>query len=214
MLLTSTEEMGHPKTEGVENVEVESSLINKYKYLLFSVIIITGASCIILTIYKSIYEDGFLIGAKELSIYTMVFNTIVLFTAGLTMSLSFESFKNKSFPLYGFLHKITVLLVVVFIANRFMEYTTLIDYGLIPGSALMLTKSKGESIFFLLYYITTGVQLLFTIAAMFNIIVVGKIIKHEETTVDNIEKVQKTSGMFCSALIMWLFVSAFIYLII
>jgi len=53
---------------------------------------------------------------------------------------------------------ITIFLGLVFLCNKYIEWSAHIRHGIYPDSPLLLQMSRGKIIFFSLYYVMTGLH--------------------------------------------------------
>jgi cytochrome c oxidase subunit 3 len=125
---------------------------------LFTEIIFFGGLFLVYSVYRTKYALEFHSGAAELSLWMGVANTAVLLTSSLSMALSIAFLKNGRKGLSLFSQGMTVFLGAVFLIIKTLEWYTHIEQGFYPDSLLLPSISRGEVIFFSLYYVMTGLH--------------------------------------------------------
>lgn len=124
---------------------------------LFSEILLFAGLFLLYSVYRSYYPDYFHTGAKELNLYFGFFNTVILLTSSLTMALSVDSFE-KNLKSTRMLLLATIVLGVVFLINKYFEWSAKISHGIYPLSDILSNAPSGLRIFFGLYYAMTGLH--------------------------------------------------------
>ena len=82
----------------------------------------------------------------------------------IAMSVSAIQFGHKKFTL--FLISITILIGLVFLVNKYFEWSVKIGHGLYPGSPILQGFGNGDTLFFGLYFFMTGLHALHIIAGV------------------------------------------------
>jgi len=73
---------------------------------------------------------------------------------------------------------ITIVLGIVFLVNKYFEWSIKFEHGLYPGSPELISLSRGDVMFFGLYFFMTGLHALHLIAGLILIaIVIGGIMR-------------------------------------
>jgi cytochrome c oxidase subunit 3 len=127
---------------------------------LFTEVLLFGTLFIAFGVYFYMFHWQFRAASAHLSIPVGGANTVVLLTSSLTMALSIGALergrKKRSLLLMGF----TLACAAIFCTVKAFEWTGKFEHGLYPGSAVFLDLSKGEEIFFGLYFTMTGLHAL------------------------------------------------------
>jgi len=112
------------------------------------------------------YPAEFHHAGGELNATIGVLNTLVLLTSSLTVVLAIVSLqrgdRKRSLAFLG----TTVLLGLIFLVDKGIEWTGEIRHGLYPNSPHLATLPPGEQVFFGLYYSMTGLHGLHVMAGM------------------------------------------------
>jgi len=65
----------------------------------------------------------------------------------------------------------TMALGLLFLGNKGLEWATKIGHGIYPGSPLLLSRPRGEILFFGLYYVMTGLHGLHVLVGIFVLLI-------------------------------------------
>lgn len=108
--------------------------------------------------YRAAYPEAFHAAAGELNTMMGTVNTIVLLTSSLTMALSIAAVHRANRKLAIMFLALTIILGIVFLANKYVEWGDKIGHGIYPDSSSLLERSYGEILFFGLYFTMTGLH--------------------------------------------------------
>lgn len=112
------------------------------------------------SIYRVSYPAAFLSGSRDMNIVLGAINTAVLLCSSFTMALAVRSSQvGEKRALVGFLI-LTMVLGAVFLSIKFTEYYLHYQHHKFPGASFRSDFSEPgeEQIFFLLYFIMTGLH--------------------------------------------------------
>lgn len=115
-------------------------------------------------IYRTLYPEAFTIAARETELTLGAINTAVLLTSSLTIALAVKV-EQTNRVLSQRLVIATILLGLLFLGIKAVEYAGDIDKGLVPGSGFSLVPAETQ-IFWALYWVMTGVHALHVIGGM------------------------------------------------
>ena len=127
------------------------------------------------------------------------------------MSITALQQKRKilSLSLMGF----TLLVGVIFLVNKYFEWSLKFEHGLYPGSEILVELGKGEVLFFGLYFFMTGLHALHIIAGLVFIgIVFNRVIK-DRITHDNFVHLENAGLYWHLVDVIWIFLFPLFYLI-
>jgi cytochrome c oxidase subunit 3 len=125
---------------------------------LLSEVILFGGLFILYTAYRYKFRGDFHLAAMELNRILGTLNTVILLTSSLTMALSIASIRKDSrASSFGYLAA-TVFLGLLFLGNKYIEWSAKVGHGIYPNSPDLLGRSSGEVLFFGLYYAMTGLH--------------------------------------------------------
>lgn len=125
---------------------------------LFTEVLLFGGSFVLYSVYLHRYTTDFHLAGKELNIYFGSANTIVLLTSSLSMALSITAIQKDDIKKTKIFLIMTIVLASVFLINKYFEWGAKFHHGIYPDSDILLSKPKGQIIFFGLYYLMTGLH--------------------------------------------------------
>jgi len=129
-------------------------------------ILLFGGLFIAYSYMRARYPVEFHHAGAELNATLGVTNTFILLTSSLSMALGIVAMQRGQELWSRILVGCTVLLGLVFLCIKGIEWAAKFHHGLYPDSARILTLPQGERIFFGLYFSMTGLHGLHVIAGM------------------------------------------------
>jgi cytochrome c oxidase subunit 3 len=127
-------------------------------FFLFTEILFFGGMFLLYAIYRYKYEQDFHTGAAEENILLGTINTAILLTSSYTIALAIAAVKRGERLRSSALQFATILMGGAFLAIKVFEWNSKIGIGLYPDSPLLLARGKGETLYFGLYYMMTGLH--------------------------------------------------------
>ena len=180
---------------------------------LLSEIILFGGLFILYSSYRYKNPLDFHLAAWELNRALGTINTMILITSSLFMALSIfliQKGDRRSSAIFLFA---TILLGILFLGIKYIEWTAKIEHGLYPNSPRLLGRGKGEVLFYGLYYSMTGLHGLhvlvglFVLSGMLILMMKGKINENRFIPLEN-------TGLYWHLVdIIWIFLFPLFYLI-
>lgn len=180
---------------------------------LFTELLLFGGLFLIYSVYRFQYGDAFRISAMELNVGVGTLNTIVLLTSSLTVAIAITALQKGNRFLSMVLLLITIALAIVFMMNKYFEWSAKISHGIYPGSEELLNKSNGEILFFGLYYVMTGLHALHVIFGVIILSFMFVFIKRNSVTADNYVKLENAGLYWHLVDLIWIFLFPLFYLI-
>ena len=188
------------------------SKIGMWLFLL-SEILLFGGLFLLYSSYRYKNPLDFHLAAWELNRAFGTINTLILITSSLFVALSIFFIRKGERQLSSLFLFATIFLGVLFLGIKYVEWTTKIGHGLYPNSPRLLGRSKGEVLFFGLYYSMTGLHGLhvlvgiFILSVMLVLTIQGKINQSHFVPLEN-------SGLYWHLVdIIWIFLFPLFYLI-
>jgi len=180
---------------------------------ILSELLLFGGMFILYSAYRYKNPVDFHHASRELEVLLGTLNTIILLTSSLSMAASIAAMQKGQRKLSTYLLIATMALGLLFLVNKGFEWGTKIELGIYPNSPTLLTRSKGEVLFYGLYYVMTGLHGLHVLAGisvlfvMLILILKEKIGKTHFTPLEN-------SGLYWHLVdIIWIFLYPLFYLI-
>ena len=188
------------------------SKIGMWLFLL-SEILLFGGLFILYSTYRYKNPIAFHLAAWELNRVLGTLNTLILLTSSLTMALSIYFIQKGNRKGSASFLMATIFLGFLFLIIKYAEWTAKIEHGIYPNSPRLLGRSKGEILFYGLYYSMTGLHGLHVVvgilvlSAMLFLMMKGKINENRFIPLEN-------SGLYWHLVdIIWIFLFPLFYLI-
>jgi cytochrome c oxidase subunit 3 len=188
------------------------SKIGMWLFLL-SEILLFGGLFILYSMYRYKNPIEFHLAAWELNRVLGTLNTLILLTSSLTMVLSISSIQKGNRRESASFLMATIFLGLLFLIIKYAEWTAKIEHGIYPNSPRLLGRSKGEILFYGLYYSMTGLHGLHVVVGILVLSVMlfltmkGKINENRFIPLEN-------SGLYWHLVdIIWIFLFPLFYLI-
>ena len=195
-----------------EHKDYIGSKIGMWIFLL-SEVILFGGLFILYAAYRYKFRGDFHLAAMELDKILGTLNTLILLTSSLTMALSIASIRKGLRTSSLSYLAVTVLLGLLFLLNKCVEWSAKAGHGIYPNSPDLLGRSSGEVLFFGLYYAMTGLHGLHVLvgvgilSVMCLFVVKGRIQRTDFILLEN-------SGLYWHLVdIIWIFLFPLFYLI-
>jgi cytochrome c oxidase subunit 3 len=180
---------------------------------ILSELIFFGGMFILYAVHRYKNPADFHHASKELDVILGTLNTMILLTSSLSVAVSITAIQKGQRKLSIYLLMATMALGLLFLVNKGFEWETKIEHGIYPNSPALLARSKGEILFFGLYYVMTGLHGLHVLvgvcvlSVMLILIVKGKLNQMRFTPLEN-------SGLYWHLVdIIWIFLYPLFYLI-
>ena len=141
----------------VEHQDYQGAKLGMWLFL-FSELVLFGGIFLLYAVYLHRFPEDFIQAGKQLDFTFGTINTMVLITSSLTVAMAFSALQQARRRLCLTLLAGTVLGAVVFLVVKGIEWREKFDHGLFPGSAHYQELPPGQSIFYGLYYLTTGLH--------------------------------------------------------
>lgn len=193
-------------------IDSESGKMGMWIFL-FTELFLFGGLFLFYAIQRYQFSADFHHAAIELDTFIGTINTVVLLVSSMTVAMAISAVQkgNSKFAL-GLL-AITLLLALVFMVNKYFEWSHKFHLELYPGSDVMKNLPNGETQFFGLYYMMTGLHAVHVIIGAILLIISmarvksGKINKEKYLLLEN-------SGLYWHLVdLIWIFLFPLLYLV-
>ena len=144
--------MSHP-----EHKDYAGAKLGMWLFL-FTEILLFGGLFLLYAVYLSRYPHEFASGGRELNVIYGTANTMVLLTSSLLVAMAVTAIQQGRRLLTLRLLGGTILCAAIFMGIKYVEWSAKIHHGIYPGSAKLSAGPPGESVFFGLYYLSTGLH--------------------------------------------------------
>jgi len=180
---------------------------------LFTELLLFGGMFLVYAVYRFKFPNLFHLSSLEMNTTIGTINTIILLTSSLTVVLAISALqKGKKIISLVYLG-ITELFGLLFLLNKYFEWSHEFARGNYPGSPILLNKPGGEIIFFGLYFLMTGLHGLHVIIGMVTFAFVILFIIRDKINSEN-NTILENAGLYWHLVdIIWIFLFPLFYLI-
>ena len=168
------------------------------------------------SIYRSEYYDSFVIGSQNLDVFLGGLNTVALITSSVTMAFAVRAAQlGKKNHILIFL-VLTLVLGLVFMVNKYIEYSHKLHDGLIPGYNFLWTgMGDGQTIqlFYGFYFCMTGTHGLHVLIGL--VLIVWLLIRvwQDKFTTEYYAPIENFGLYWHFVDLVWIFLFPLLYLI-
>ena len=145
--------------------DVKGSKIGMWLFL-FTELLLFGGLFLLYAVYRAKNAADFHYAALNLDTAIGAINTLILLTSSLTMVLSIGLLQRRNRRLSLLFLLVTIGCGLVFLVNKYFEWSHKIHHGIYPNSTELLGRTPGENLFYALYFLMTGLHGLHVIAGM------------------------------------------------
>lgn len=125
---------------------------------LYTEIMLFGGLFVLYAAYYNKYTADFIEGGKQLDLFMGAFNTLILLVSSFTIAASITAIRKKARNLSAGLIGFTMMVGLVFLINKYVEWGHKFEVGIYPGSDVLADADSGQILFFGLYYVITGLH--------------------------------------------------------
>jgi cytochrome c oxidase subunit 3 len=181
---------------------------------LFTELILFGGMFLLYAAYLDRYPQDFVVGGHQLDVVLGAVNTVVLLTSSLLAAMAVSAIQRNNRRLAMQLLVGTVLCAAIFIAIKYVEWSTKIQHGIFPGSPKLVAGPPGESVFFSLYYLTTGIHGLHVLIGATLLTWVTLKVKRDAVHSDDYVLLENSALYWHLVDLIWIFIFPLYYLIL
>lgn len=181
---------------------------------LYTEIILFGGLFVLYAVYFSTHTHDFIEGGKELNRLFGVINTLILLISsfGVAAAITAVQKEQKNRALAGLV--LSLVCGLVFLINKYFEWSAKIHHGIFPNSERLLDGPPGESIFFGLYYVITGLHGIHIIIGM-TLLGISLVFVRTNRVTHKRFALLENSGLYWHLVdLIWIFVFPLFYLVI
>jgi cytochrome c oxidase subunit 3 len=200
-----------PAVHGGTHKDYEGSKLGMWLFL-FTEILLFGGLFILYSAYRARYPEEFHVGGGQLNSIIGIANTFILLTSSLTMALSVAAVRKGSRRLAMGCLSGTIGLGVIFLFNKYIEWSREIGHGLYPNSPELLQEPHGRQLFFGLYYSMTGLHGLHVFAGVILLSVMLVFVNRRIITSEDFNKLENAGLYWHLVDVIWIFLLPLFYL--
>ena len=181
---------------------------------LFTEIILFGGMFLLYAVYLDRYPKEFAAAGAELDIVLGTANTVILLTGSLLVAIAVSALRLGQPKLAQWMLWGGMISGVLFLFNKYLEWSAEIQHGIYPNSPILLQKEHGEIIFFGLYYITLGLHGLHVLVGAIILAVMAVWVATGAVNRDDFVKLEN-SGLYWHLVdLVWIFIFPLYYLLL
>ncbi len=180
---------------------------------LFTEVLLFGGMFLVYAVYRFKFSEQFKIAGMELDTAIGTANTIILLTSSLTVVLSIAALQKGNKFLAGLFLILTEVFGLLFMINKYYEWSHKFHVGIFPGSQDLLNKPNGEILFFGLYFVMTGLHGLHVLIGMIVFAFIFVFMVRGKITSDNYVKLENAGLYWHLVDLIWIFLFPLFYLI-
>jgi len=180
---------------------------------LFTEILLFGGLFLVYSVYRSMHPRDFHAAAAGLSTVLGTVNTVILLTSSLTMALAIPALQRGNTRRSVLLQAATIVLGLVFLVNKYFEWSGHIHEGLYPNAPELLTRSHGEILFYGLYYVMTGLHGIHVVAGLVLIGIMMSLTIRKNITGGDYGKLENAGLYWHLVDLIWIYLFPLFYLI-
>lgn len=180
---------------------------------LFTEVLLFGTLFIVYAVYLTDFTWQFRKGSATLNIPIGAINTVILLTSSLTMALSIAALQRSNRKLFSLMTSLTLLFALAFLVIKTFEWGGKFEHGIYPGSPLFEDFTKGEIVFFGLYFTMTGLHALHVIIGMAVIVWALFLVRAGKVHADRLVFLENTGLYWHLVDLVWIYLFPLFYLI-
>jgi len=180
---------------------------------LFTEVLLFGGLFLVYFIYRYLYSGEFLKASEELDVLIGTINTIVLLVSSMTVAMSITAIQKGNTRLALILLWLTIAAALIFLVNKYFEWSLKFEHGLFPGMDHYNHIGHGERLFFFLYFFMTGLHALHVIVGGIFLGFVIRGIQKKRITKDRY-MLHENAGLYWHLVdLIWIYLFPLFYLI-
>jgi cytochrome c oxidase subunit 3 len=181
---------------------------------LYTEIILFGGLFLLYAVYFNKYTSDFIIAGKELDKTVGIINTVILLVSSFAVAASITAVQKKEKQRAILALSFSLVCGLVFLINKYFEWSHKIDHGLYPNSETMHSLPNGQNMFFGLYYIITGLHGIHIILGM-TLLTISLILVQKDKISSSKYTLLENSGLYWHLVdLIWIFIFPLFYLVI
>lgn len=130
------------------------------------------------------------------------------------MAISISAIQKDDKKLSTIFLILTLLMGAVFLVNKYFEWGAKFHHGIYPDSPQLLSRNKGDIIFFGLYFVMTGLHGLHVLIGMVLMIYVLIMIRYDKVNGNDFVLLENTGLYWHLVDLIWIYLFPLFYLIL
>jgi cytochrome c oxidase subunit 3 len=179
---------------------------------LFSEIALFGGLFLLYSAYRAKYTIDFHRGGSELNLVIAIINTVLLLTSSLTIAAATTALQKGNRKLSLCCLAITIFLGVMFLVDKYIEWSREIGHGMYPNSPELLSRPDGLKLFYGLYFSMTGLHGIHILAGIILLSVIFGFIRRKKITANDYTKLENAGLYWHLVDVIWIFLLPLFYI--
>lgn len=181
---------------------------------IFTEIMLFAGLFVLYAAYFNQYKSDFIAAGKELNVIFGTVNTIILLFSSFCVAASITTIKRKLVKQTLLFLSVSMLMGLVFLINKYFEWGHKFELGIYPNSDVLVEGPPGRNIFFVLYYIITGLHGIHIVIGLTLLAVSTVMVQNKRINQTNYSLLDN-SGLYWHLVdVIWIFIFPLFYLII
>ena len=176
-------------------------------------VLLFGGLFLLYSVYRYKNPADFHEASSDLSRFSGTLNTLVLITSSLTAALAVHELRGGDAKRSKLFIVGTILLALVFLVVKGFEWATKFEHGLYPNAPYLLSLSKGQILYFGLYFTMTGLHAIHVIVGMGLFGFCLRSISRGQASADRPVLVENATLFWHLVDVIWIFLFPLFYLI-
>jgi cytochrome c oxidase subunit 3 len=181
---------------------------------LFTELLLFSGLFLLYAVYLRNYPQEFVSGGKQLNWIMGTVNTVVLLTSSLLIAMAVTAVQRSELRRAVALIGGTILCAAVFMVIKYFEWSAKIGHGIYPGSEHLQAGPPGESVFFSLYYMSTGIHGLHVVIGGALLAWIAARVKSGAVNAENYVLLENGALYWHLVDLIWIFIFPLYYLIL
>jgi len=181
---------------------------------LFTELILFGGLFLLYSAYLHRYPQEFAAAGREMHLVFGTINTVILISSSLLVAMAVTAIQRAQKRLVLGLLGGTILCALIFLFNKYLEWSAEIARGIYPDSPRLIAGPAGESIFYSLYYLTAGLHGLHVLIGAILLTVVALRVRSGAIDAGNFILLENGALYWHLVDLIWIFIFPLYYLIL
>lgn len=181
---------------------------------LFTELLLFGGLFLLYSAYLCRYPREFAAAGGEMHLLFATVNTVILITSSLLVAMAVIAIQRQQQRTVLGLLAGTILCALIFLGNKYLEWSAEIAQGIYPGSPRLHAGPAGESIFYSLYYLTVGLHALHVLAGATLLTVVALRVRQGRIHAGSFVLLENSALYWHLVDLVWIFIFPLYYLIL
>ena len=181
---------------------------------LFTELLLFGGLFLLYAVYLKRYPHEFAAGGKQLNWLLGAANTVILITSSLFAAMAVTAVQRGELRRTIGLIGGTILCAAAFMVIKYFEWSSKIGHGIYPGSEQLKSGPAGESVFFSLYFMTTGIHGLHVLIGGVLLALIALKVRSGEVNGENFILLENGALYWHLVDLVWIFIFPLYYLIL